>query len=90
MNNLTFPTTGTEKPDTEVYWNEFYTKVDLMTSVLTTDEISQLENLIEIVDFYSKHRYDLVYNTRMKIKLTPQHSNIVYMPNTEMPINLRD
>ena len=71
--------------------NEFLSKFDWKNSVLTSDEISELEHLlIEFEDTFAKHRFDVGYNTEMKIKLTPKHSNAVYMQSPPTPIHLRD
>ena len=66
-------------------------KFDWKNSVLTSDEISELENvLIEFEDIFVKHRFDVGCNTEMKIKLTPENSNAVYMQNPPTPLHLRD
>ena len=39
---------------------------------------------------FSKHRFDVGYNTELKIKLTPEHQLPVYVQGPPAPIHLRD
>ena len=51
----------------------------------------QLEEiLVEYHDVFAKHRFDVGYNTELKIKLTPEHPLPVYVQNPPAPIHLRD
>ena len=51
----------------------------------------QLEEfLVESHDVFAKHRFDVGYNTELKIKLTPEHPLPVYNQGPPAPIHLRD
>ena len=39
---------------------------------------------------FAKHRFDVGYNTELKIKLTPEHPLLVYVQGPPAPIHLRD
>ena len=93
MNNFTISSNSNKKnpKQNKAYRNEFLSKFDWKNSVLTSDEISELENLlIEFEDIFAKHRFVVGYNTEMKIKLTPEHSNAVYIQSPPTPIHLPD
>ena len=60
-------------------------------SVLTADQKQKLEEfLIEYHDVFAKHRFDVGYNTELKIKLTPSNPLPVYVQGPPAPIYLRD
>ena len=60
-------------------------------SLLNTDEKQQVESqLVGYSDIFAKHRFDVGYNTEMKIKLTPEHSMPMYIQGPPTPIHLRD
>ena len=46
--------------------------------------------LVEYHDVFAKHRFDVGYNTELKIKLTPEHPLPVYVQGPPAPIRLRD
>ena len=46
--------------------------------------------LIEYYDIFAKHRFDVGYNTELKVKLTPAHDSPVYVQSPPTPILLRD
>ena len=46
--------------------------------------------LVEFSDIFAKHRFDVGYNTELKIKLTPEHDMPVYVQSPITPIHLRD
>ena len=46
--------------------------------------------VVEYLDVFAKHRFDVVYNTKSKIKLTPAHQLPVYVQGPPAPIHLRD
>ena len=46
--------------------------------------------LIENYDIFAKHRFDVGYNTELKVKLTPAHDLPVYVQSLPTPIHLRD
>ena len=48
------------------------------------------EFLVEYHDVFAKHRFDVGYNTKLKIKLTPEHPLPVYVQGPPAPIHLRD
>ena len=61
------------------------------TCVLSADQKRELEDdLVEYYDVFPKHRFDVSYNTELKIKLTPEHPLPVYVQGTLAPIHLRD
>ena len=58
---------------------------------MSADEKSKLEDfLVEYHDVFAKHRFDVGYNTELKIKLTPAHQLPVYVQGPPAPIHLRD
>ena len=60
-------------------------------SPLSTEERAECENLlVEYCDIFAKHRFDVGYNTELKIKLTPEHDLPVYVQGPPTPIHLRD
>ena len=60
-------------------------------SILTREQKSEVENLlVEFSDIFAKHRFDVGYNTELKIKLTPEHNLPVYVKSPLTPIHLRD
>ena len=48
------------------------------------------ELLVEFSDIFAKHRFDVGFNTELKIKLTPEHELPVYVQSPQTPIHLRD
>ena len=48
------------------------------------------EFLVEYHDVLAKHRFDVGYNTELKIELTPEHPLLVYVQGPTAPIHLRD
>ena len=70
---------------------EFLKKFSWDTCVLKADQKRQLEEfLVEYHDVFAKHRFDVGYNTELKIKLTPEHPLPVYVQGPPAPIHLRD
>ena len=70
---------------------EFLKKISWDTCVLNADQKRQLEEfLVEYHDVFAKHRFDVGYNTNLKIKLTPEHPLPVYVQCLPAPIHLRD
>ena len=60
-------------------------------SVLTNDQRSEVEHLlIEDADIFAKHRFDVGYNSDLKIKLTTEHQRPLYTQGTPTPIQLRN
>ena len=48
------------------------------------------ELLVEFSDIFAKHRFDVGYNTDLKIKLTPERSIPIYEQGPPRPIHLRN
>ena len=46
--------------------------------------------LVELIDIFAKHRFDVVYNTDFKIKLTPERSLSINEQGLPTPIHLRN
>ena len=70
---------------------EFLKKISWDTCLLNADQKRQLkEFLVEYHDVFAKHRFDVGYNTELKIKLTPEHPLRVYVQGPPAPIQLRD
>ena len=60
-------------------------------SVLELNERKQVEELLlEFSDIFAKHRFDVGFNTELKVKLTPEHELPVYVQSPTTPIHLRD
>ena len=69
----------------------FLEKFGWQNSVLTFEQKCQVEELlVEFSDIFAKHRFDVDYNTELKIKLTPEHNLPVYVQSPQTPIHLRD
>ena len=70
---------------------EFLKKFSWDTCVLNADQKRQLEEfLVEYRDVSAKHRFDVGYNTELKIKLTPEHPVPVFVQGPPAPIHLPD
>ena len=70
---------------------EFLKHFSWATRVLNADQKKQLEEfLVENDDVFPKHRFDVGYNTELKIKQTPQHPPPVYVQCPPAPNHLRD
>ena len=60
-------------------------------SVLTPEQKVEIKKLVvEFSDIFAKYRFDVGYNTELKIKLTPEHDMPVYVQSPITPIHLRD
>ena len=58
---------------------------------LTEDECKQVENLlVEYHDIFAKLRFDVGYNTELKIKLTPEHDLPIYTQRPPTPNHFRE
>ena len=74
----------------------FLSKFKWENSPLNQKQIEECEHLlIEYCDIFAKHRqifakFDVGYNTELKIKLTPEHDLPVYVQGPPTPIHLRD
>ncbi len=69
----------------------FLSQFNWSNSVLTREQRSMVEALlVEFSDIFAKHRFDVGYNTEMKIKLTPEHELPLYTQGPPTPIHLRD
>ena len=75
------------KKDKETFLKQF----DWSKSSLNADQIAGMQHLlIEYYDILAKHRFDVGYNTELKVKLTPAHDLPVYVQSPPTPIHLRD
>ena len=73
--------------DKETFLKQF----DWLKSSLNADQIAEMQHLlIEYYDTFAKHRFDVGYNTELKVKLTPAHDLPVYVQSPPTPIHLRD
>ena len=72
--------------DRETFLKQF----DWSTSALAAEQIQEMQELlVEYNDIFAKHRFDVGYNTELKVKLTPAHDLPVYVLSPP-PIHLRD
>ena len=70
---------------------ELLKKISWDTCVLNDHQKEKLEiNLVECHDLFAKHRFDVGYNTKLKIKPTPERPLPVYVQGPPAPIHLRD
>ena len=70
---------------------KFLSQFTWTRSLLPSDQKQQVVNLlVEYNDIFTKHRFDVGYNTEMKIKLTPEHSMPMYVQGPPTPFHLRD
>ena len=75
------------KKDKETFLKQF----DWSKSSLNAAQIAELQHLlIEYHNIFAKHRFDVGYNTELKVKLTPAHDLPVYVQSPPTPIHLRD
>ena len=60
-------------------------------SVLTKDQRSEVVErlLIEYSDIFAKHRFDVGYNSNLKVKPSPEHQRPIYTQGPPTPIHLR-
>ena len=69
----------------------FLAKFDWNSSILAADQKNDIESiLVEFEDIFPRHRFDVGYNMEMRVKLTPEHLNPVYMQSPPTPIHLKD
>ena len=81
------PNPHSNKKDKETFLKQFdYSKLSL-----NADQIAQMHYLlIEYYDIFAKHRFNVGYNTELKVKLTPTHDLPKYVQSPPTPIPLRD
>ena len=60
------------------------------STLLTIEEKTQLEVLVEYHDIFARHRLDVGRNDVFKVKLTPEHERPVYTQSPPTPIHIRD
>ena len=73
--------------DRETFLKQF----DWSKSALTAEQIQEMQELlVEYNDIFAKHRFNVGYNTELKVKLTPAHDLPVYVQSPPTPILLRD
>ena len=59
--------------------------------MLTKDQRSEVEHvLVECAYIFAKHRFDVGYNSDLKIKLIPEHQRPLYTQGPPTPIQLRN
>ena len=59
--------------------------------MLTKDQRSEVEHLlVEYAYIFAKHRFDVGYNSDLKIKLIPEHHRPFYTQGPPTPIQLRN
>ena len=64
---------------------------DWSKCALTAEEIQEMQELlVDSDDDFAKQRFDVGYNTELKVKLTPAHDLPVYVQSPATPIHLRD
>ena len=69
----------------------FLKKFSWDTCVSSHDQKQDLDKfVVEYHDVFAKHRFDVGYDTELKIKLTPEHPLPVYVQGPPAPIHLRD
>ena len=69
----------------------FLQKFPWKNSALTEEQKEQVEELlIEFHDIFAKHRFDVDYNTELKVKLTPEHQLPLYFQGPPTPVHFRD
>ena len=79
--------TQSNEKDKETFLKQF----DWSKSSSNAAQIAEMQNLLlEYYDIVAKHRFDVGYNTELKVKLTPAHDLPVYVRNPPTPIHLRD
>ena len=60
-------------------------------SALTAEQIQEVQDLLVCYnDIFAKHRFDVGYNTELKVKLTLAKYLPVYVQSSETPFHLRD
>ena len=57
---------------------------------MTEDQKAQVDDLlIGYCDIFAEHRFDIGYNSELKIKLTPEHQQPLYTQGPPTPIHFR-
>ena len=73
--------------DRETFLKQF----DCSKSALTAEQIQEMQELlVDYNDIFAKHRFDVGYNTELKVKLTPAHDLPVYVQSPPTPIHMGD
>ena len=71
--------------------DEFLQLFSWQDSILSETERKQVEQLlVENLDVFAKHRFDVGYNSELQTKLTPSHELPVYLQSLHTPIHLID
>ena len=69
----------------------FLKQFNWINSSFDTEQITQLQELLlECFDIFAKRRFDVGYNTELKVNLTPQHNLPVYTQSPPMPNHLKE
>ena len=75
------------KKDKETFLKQF----DWSKSSINAAQIAEMQHLlIKFYDIFAKHRFDVGYDTELKMKLTLAHDLPVYVRSPPTPIHLRD
>ena len=70
---------------------QFLTNFDWIDSMLQTDEIARIEDLlVEFHNIFARHRFDIGMNEEFTAKLTPKDDSPAYSQNVPTPINLKE
>ena len=70
---------------------QFLSNFDCTDSTVQPDAKQAVEDLlVEIHDFFARHRFDIGINTEFKVLITPLDNRPVYSQSLPAPINLKD
>ena len=70
---------------------KFLKKFDWKDSMLQQNEIKQIEALlVEFLDIFARHRFDIGMNEELTIKLTPKNVSPAYSQSLPTPVNLKN
>ena len=77
--------------DNEASKESFLSNFDWFDTTLSPEERQQIEEiLMEFLDIFAVHRFDIGTNREFKIKLTPNDDRPAYSQSLPTPINLKD
>ena len=77
--------------DNEKDKETFLKQFDWSKSSLNAAQTAEMQHLLnEYYDIFAEHRFDVGYNTELKVKLPPAHDLPVYAQSPPTPIHLRD
>ena len=71
--------------------NQFLSNIDWTNSTLQPKAKQAVENqLVEFLDIFARHRFDIGINTEFKVQLTPLDNRPAYSQSLQAPTNLKD